>query len=210
MTPVSTLFARLRADRWQSKSDVVDMLDQVQRVQIRRIERDAFETDELVKRCLNILDRRGGGGGGSRRGGPSGSSGSDRGGDRIAGVRRRSVVSRPGSVRPSSRRASTTGGRFREAVERETMRTRPEGGIRPRDGEASNMGRRRERSPRPRYEYEVVQPGRIYVDDDRSERRGEEEYVERRSAPRRSYSRDRGRDRHSVVERGSSRERRRD
>src|ERR1700742_3135385 len=129
------------------------MMDQVQRIQIRRIERDVFETDELVKRCLDRLEGRGGRG---RSGsGNPGSGGGGGGGD----VRRRSVRSRPGSVRMPSRRGGSASGNFREVEEREVITKRPE-------GDASNTGRRRERSPRPRYEYEIVQPGRIYVDVD--------------------------------------------
>lgn len=173
------------------------MLDQVQRVQIRRMERDVFETDELVKRCLRRLNGRGGGG---RSGTGSNSSGSDgSGGGGVGGIRRRSVKSRPGSAKLSSRRVSATGGQFSGVEERETIQIRPDGGIKTRDGEASNTGRRRERSPPPRFEYEVVHPGRIYVDlDDRRTVQPEEvDYVgpARRSGPAQSYSRDRGRDR---------------
>ena len=140
---------------WQSRNTVDDMLQQVQRIQIRRIERDAFETDELVKLCLRKLDRQSGRGGraGSRSGG---SSRSDGGGD-SGGLRRRSVRSRPGSVRMPSRRGSRSGGRFREVQEREAVRVRSENPARAKDSELSK--------PEQRYEYEVVQPGRIYVDD---------------------------------------------
>ena len=37
---------------WQSKGDVERRSDQVQRVQIRRMERDLYEADELVKRFV--------------------------------------------------------------------------------------------------------------------------------------------------------------
>ena len=153
---------------WQSRTAVENMLQQVQRMQIRRIERDAFETDELIKRCLKILNQ-----GGSGRGGRSGShsssgsgSGGGGGGGGTGRDRRRSVRSGAGSVRHiPSRQPSRAGSRFREEVEtREVIRrARPES---PRDLEASNTGRPRERTPGPRYEYEVVQPGRIYVTDD--------------------------------------------
>ena len=195
------------------------MLDQIQRVQIRRIERDVFESDELVKRCLRILDR--GPGGGGRSGNGSSSDGDGGGGGGGAGAHRRSSVrAKAGSVRGSGRRASATGGHFREVEERETIRIRPEGGNRSGDGEASNTGRRRRTSPRPRVEYEVVQPGRIYVDadDDRGERVDDDErYVTpaRRSATGRNYGNDRrdryvGVDRSGIPGRIPSRERRRD
>ena len=74
---------------WQSKSDVLSLADQVQRVQIRRIERDVYECDELVKRMLRKMD-------GGRDGGASGSgSGSDDG----RGPRSGGGVSRKGSRR---------------------------------------------------------------------------------------------------------------
>ena len=169
--------------RWQSRTAVTTMMDQVQRIQIRRIERDVFETDELVKRCLNRLGGRAGGG----RNGSSG-SGSDGGGGRPGGMRRR-------SARMSSRRGSAASGRFREVEETELRRVRPEGS-RVGKSEPSNTGRQRE-SSRPRYEYEIVNPGRISVDI------GGGEGPERRPrmAPARSYNRERDRDRYSGTER---------
>ncbi|OAP62807.1 hypothetical protein AYL99_02034 [Fonsecaea erecta] len=75
---------------WQSISAVEDMMNQVQRIQIRRIERDVFETDELVRRCLNTLTGRRGRGGSAR--GSSSSSGSGGGGNGgIGGFKRRNV-----------------------------------------------------------------------------------------------------------------------
>jgi hypothetical protein len=142
---------RLTLFRWQSQSAVTSLLDQVQRIQIRRIERDVFEADELVKRCLDLLQRgngRGRSGSGGRRPGSGGGGG---------GSRPRSQRSRQAGVKFPSRRSSAASGNFREVEEREVIRRRPE-------GEASNTGRRRERSPQPRYEYEIVQPGRIVVD----------------------------------------------
>lgn len=167
---------------WQSRTAAESMLHQVQRIQIRRIERDAFETDELIKRCLKILS-----GGGPGRGGRSGtrsSSGPGSGGDAAAAAGRgvaprRSVRSSTGSVRHiPSRQRSRAGSRFREEVEtREIIRTsRPESRRNP---EPSNTGRPQERTPGPRYEYEVVQPGRIYVaGEDRPVRRGDVEYLD--------------------------------
>jgi hypothetical protein len=63
---------------------VAKLADQVQRIQIRRIERDVFETEELARRCLRILT--GGGTGGDEEG--SGGSGSDSGGGGAGGMRR--------------------------------------------------------------------------------------------------------------------------
>jgi hypothetical protein len=165
------------------------MMDQVQRIQIRRIERDVFETDELVKRCLQRL---GGGTGGDDRRSGSSSSGSDSGNGGVrAGMRTRSVQSKAGSVRMPSRRGSASSGRFREVEEREIVRARSNDG-RPRDNEPSNTGRRRERSPR--YEYDVVQPGRIFVDVDQGGARRPG------LAPLKSYNRTREGDRRSGTE----------
>lgn len=181
------------------------MLDQVQRVQIRRIERDAFETDELVKRCLDILDTRGGRG--RSRHGSSGSDGGE--GDGIGVSGRRNLRSRSGRVRVPSRawRAeSATRGSFREFEEREAVRVRRQSGTQRRDGETSNTGRRRETTPGPRYEYEVIHPGGVAVVDNGRSERWEGTVV------RRSVSRDRRRERYfddrraSTAVRGSSRE----
>ncbi|KIW38815.1 uncharacterized protein PV06_08654 [Exophiala oligosperma] len=198
---------------WQSQSSVVNMLDQVQRLQIRRIERDAFEADELVKRCLAILDRRGGNGGESRRrgGNSSGSSDDGRGGGGGFTSRRASVVSRPGSVRASNRRRADGGGgfRFKEVEKREVVRPRPGQETTSRNADTSNTARRR--SSQPRFEYEVVQPGRIYVDVKDGGRRDGVEYVEpinSNRARRNSYVEGGGRD--SSRLRDLSRERRRD
>ena len=156
------------------------MLDHVQRIQIRRIERDVFEADELVKRCLDRLEGKGGRGR-SESGSPGSGGGS--GGRGFDTSRRRSVRSRPGSVKIPSRRGSAVSGRFREVEETEVVRRYP-------DGEASNTGRRRERSPPRRYEYEVVQPGRIFVDVEDTEPPSRPRIV-----PTKSYNRERDRDR---------------
>jgi hypothetical protein len=136
------------------------------------MERDVFETDELVKRCLDRLDGRGG-----RERNGSGSPGG--GGTGGGGIRRRSVRSRPASVRMPSRRGSTVSGNFREMEEREVISRRP-------TGAASDTRRRREGSPQPRYEYEIVQPGRIFVDVDDGEPQRRPRIVQTRS-----YSRER-------------------
>ncbi len=173
------------------------MLDQVQRIQIRRIERDTFEADELIKRCLALLYRRRGDG---RRPSGSSSSGSDggrggRGSGGGGGGGGGVVVSRPGSIKPSTRRSSGTGGRFREVEETEIIRKRQDSGAKARTGEASNTGRRR-RSTQSRYEYEVVQSGRIYIDVEDGGRQDGVEYVEpvRNSVPLRDLTRERRRD----------------
>lgn len=168
----------MQRTRWQSQSSVVNMLNQVQRLQIRRIERDTFEADELVKRCLAILDRRGGGGRSRRRGGSSSGSDDGRGGGGGGGLASRtgSVVSKRGSVRASNRRANGGGTRFREVEQREVVRSRPEEETTSRAADASITARRR--SSQPVFEYEVVQPGRIYVDVKHAGRRDGIEYVE--------------------------------
>ncbi|KIW33450.1 uncharacterized protein PV07_00302 [Cladophialophora immunda] len=177
---------------WQSKSAVEDMLNQVQRIQIRRVERDVFETDELVKRCLNKLTGPAGRGRSAR--GSSSSSGGGGGSGGIGDARRRNVRSRTGSILTPGRRASAAGEYFRGVEERGVTQVRSENG-RTGEGEASYTGRRRNRSPGPQYEYEVIHPGRIFVDvgDDGPGRR-------ERIVPTRSYSRDRDRGRYPGTE----------
>ena len=174
------------------------LADQVQRVQIRRMERDLFEVDELVKR---LVRRDGGVDEGS--GSPSvSSSGSDgRGGRSVAGVGmvRSRMGSRAGSVRsvrmPPSRRGSMVGRNVREVEEREFVRrpARSPAPTRQSEMEASNTGRRRERRESG-VEYEVLRPGGIYVDVGDRRRRSQGYEDDRRAVERRrSYSRDRGR-----------------
>src|SRR5271156_3789329 len=50
---------------WQCKDDAFKLADNVQRIQIRRIERDMLELEELVRRCLGPWS---GGDAGGRRG----------------------------------------------------------------------------------------------------------------------------------------------
>ena len=183
---------------WRSKGDVERLADQVQRVQIRRMERDLYEADELVKRLV-----RRNGGLNEGRGSPSGSSsGSDgRGGERRSvaglGVVRSDMGSRAGSVRsvrmPPSRRGSMVGRNVREVEEREFVRrpARSPAPTRQSEMEASNTGRRRERRESG-VEYEVLRSGRTYVDvgDLRRRSQGYEDDV-RPLERRRSYSRDR-------------------
>lgn len=156
---------------WQTQSSVVRLMDQVQRIQIRRLERDVFETDELVKR---MYGRGGGEGSVSGSGSDSGGGGGRRSGS-ARSVRSRGSVR---SVRMPSRAGSRAGRNFREVEEVERVRRSMPSPSR--DIEASNTGRRRERRSGPRVEYEIVRPGTTYVVDDGYPR-----------PPRRSYSRDR-------------------
>lgn len=160
---------------WHTKGDLRRLAGQIQRIQIRRMERDLFETDEL---CRMLARERGFGGPGGGIGGrsPDGSSGSDSDDLVKAGV---VVRSRAGSRAPS-RRGSVVEGQFRETVEREEVR-RP-APTRQSDREANVAARRTERRPSgPRVEYEILRPtsrGYVVVDD-------------YRPGARRSYSQDR-------------------
>jgi hypothetical protein len=183
---------------WQSKAAVDSLANQVQRVQIRRMERDLYETDELVKR---VCRRNGGGDGRYRgRGGGSGSSSSSDDGGRRSVVRSR-ALSRAGSVRSvrmPSRRGSAASGNFREVEERRVVRrmAASPGRLRQSDVEASNTGRRREKRDGPRMEYEVLRPGSVIVERVERPRSVYGDERERRGIDRtESYSRERGRDR---------------
>jgi hypothetical protein len=159
---------------WQCKDDVTRLADLVQRIQIRRIERDVFETEELTRRCLKLLSGGGGGGGGDDGGGSGGSDGSDSGDG--GGLRKRrksgggvSVKSRRSMSLPPVARAPSVsrvgGGREPVVEEREAVKVR---GDTTTDGErptATRRERERDRGSR----YEVVRPerdssGRIVVD----------------------------------------------
>lgn len=140
---------------WQSRSDVISLMDQVQRIQIRRIERDVFEADELVRRSIRILQSR------DDRGSSSEDGSSDNRGPKGNGPRRqRRRSGRKSSVGSVKRKASVVDGLQdveideQEVIRRSTRTTSP--GRRP--GSA--------RRSQPRYDYEVVSPGRIYVDVD--------------------------------------------
>lgn len=188
---------------WQSKSDVVSLMDQVQRVQIRRIERDVFETDELVKRIVRILAARGEGGGESD--GSGSGSGSDGGGGRGLRRRRSGKAKSKESVRVRSRsRNRTTPVAYRESREVETVRVRDPGQDRARDRDrpkssaeaepASNTGRRRDGSASYEDDYEFVRPGRVeVVDVDRDAGRRPSGRYEREVHREKSRSRDRDR-----------------
>jgi hypothetical protein len=185
---------------WQSKDAVDRLANQVQRVQIRRMERDLYETDELVKR---VCRREGGGDGrynGGGGGGGSGSSSSSDDGGRKTAARSR-VVSRAGSVRNvriPSRRGSAASGNFREVEERSVVRrtaTSPDR-VRQSEMEASNTGRRRERREGPRTEYELLRPGSFIIERVERPRSTYGNDREKRGIDRTvSYSRERGRDR---------------
>ncbi|ETN44875.1 uncharacterized protein HMPREF1541_09750 [Cyphellophora europaea CBS 101466] len=158
---------------WQVKGDFQRLADQIQRIQIRRMERDLFETDELVRllvrraglRDIGVAGRSpDGGGGGADSGSESESVGVTDG---------RSVVtrSRAGS-RAASRRRSGPGRELREVEERGfRRRVTPSPAPAPRqsDNEANVAARRSERRRSgPRVEYEVLRPGSagyVVVDD---------------------------------------------
>src|ERR1700722_4620044 len=151
---------------WRRKDDVMRLADQVQRIQIRRIERDMFETEELVRRCLRLLS--GGDNGGDEEG--SGGSGSDSGGGGGGGGmrKRRSAGgggdggrgSRSISV-PAVSRARSTSGREVETEERVSEKVKGD------TTDSPPMRRERDRDRGSRYE--VRRPdrdasGRMVVD----------------------------------------------
>lgn len=167
---------------WWKRDDIRTLQDHIQRMQIQRLELDLFEAGSLVKRGLAILGNMSGedpfencGEGRNPNKGPTG-----------GGRRRRSHnqnrSARPGrrSI-PRSRNASQVG--VREVYEREMRRTRR------RSDSESSVSRRRSSPPSPKVkvagstvsversagprsrsrapsvvEYEVVNPGRIWVD----------------------------------------------
>lgn len=168
---------------WWKQDDVQRLSSQVERLQVRRIEWDIFETDELVKRGLWIL----GGMSGEdvlQKLGPPYSKNGNRGSLR----RRRSH--RVGSKRASSRSLNNQGSRsvsqargggdgVREVYEKEIRRvrrrsnSRSSGSISPSlpakvAGSTVSMSRKGESVRRSRapsvVEYEVINPGRVWVD----------------------------------------------
>lgn len=201
---------------WWKRDDVQGLQDQVQRLQLQRIEVDLFETDCLVKRGLAMLGGMCGddpyencGEGRRPSRGPTGGSGRRR----KSHKGRRSVVNGRYST-PRSRNDSQVG--VREVYEKEIRRTSR------RSGSESTASRRRPSPPSPRakvagstvsvgrsaetrsrsrapsvVEYEIVNPGRIWVDvqdgpDNRSGRRSSinrpqpvhyTSYVRQRSSP---------------------------
>jgi hypothetical protein len=196
---------------WQCKDDVTKLADQVQHIQIRRIERDVFEAEELARRCLRLLSGGDNTGGGGDDDGSGGGSGSDSGGGGGGGgVRRRRGGGGGGggggkrsrsvsvSLPPPVARARSVGG----AEQRESnVKVRGD----TTDGTPAATGRR-ERGSR----FEVVRPdrdaeGRIVVDvggpvdvdrrRDRDRDRPAPVYVERERERSRYGDRDRDRDR---------------
>jgi hypothetical protein len=145
----------------------------VQRLQIRRIERDCFETDQLVKKVLNAL--------GVRRQGPRGSGSRSPSG--LSSQRRSSARSlrrpNPESVRVPERIHSVRRG-DREIFVREVIRRgrslsppRPP----PPVVEPSNSGRTRNS----RYETEITASPERYVDSDGiGQHRGQPHFVRER------------------------------
>ena len=149
---------------WQNKNAVSNLALMVQRIQIRRIERDMFETEELVRRCLGLLS-----GGKGDYGQESGGSDSDGGGGGGGGeVRRRrgngKGRSRSVSVPPGRRSASQAGGRERAVEEKEFVKVRGDTTDGPAERPVTRENDRRSR-------YEIVRPGRIYVDVERPRER---------------------------------------
>jgi hypothetical protein len=175
---------------WQSRSGVQRLFEEVQRVQIRRIERDVFECDELVKRVLRRMDGGGGASGegsgsGSDDRGPRGGTGASRrgsGGKTVYESREKEFVrvpparSRAGSVRAVSRAPSLSRVRSLSPPRRRSPRLRERDGdttASPVEQRPSNTARRRaardSRGPGAagNYEYEVVRPGRggtVFID----------------------------------------------
>jgi hypothetical protein len=169
---------------WQSKNDVQRLADQVQRVQIRRIERDVFECDELIKRVLRKVDggrdghESSSGSESDDRGPRSGGGVSRRGSRRSVGGGRKTVYesketevvrvparSRAGSVRAVSRARSVSRVRSISPPRRRSPSLRErneESPASPVEQRPSNTARRRAaRGSRlgDGYNYEVARPG---------------------------------------------------
>ena len=170
---------------WQSKGNADSLAEQVQRVQIRRIERDVFECDELMKRLIRKMDSGGDGGGwgsgsetddpGPRGGGGISRRGSkksvDGRGKRMYDSRETEIIrvpakSRAGSLRESSHARSISRVRSISPPRRRSPRLRErteESTASPVEQRPSNTARRRAaRDSRvgDTHEHEVVRPGR--------------------------------------------------
>lgn len=169
---------------WWKQDDVKSIASRVQRLQIRRIERDIYESDELIKRGLVIL-----GGMGNEdvfndcgEGGPRGPHDHDGYGGRVRRRRsHRGKSSRAPSFAMNSRSRDASRSGVREVYEKEVRRVKRRGSS-PSSRSASpstsppakvagstvSMSRRGEPVTRSRapsvVEYEVVNPGRIRVD----------------------------------------------
>ena len=171
---------------WQNKDAVVRLADQVQRIQIRRIERDVWETEQMVRLVLGRIVSGGGFGegegsedSGSSSGPDGGDGGGGRGGGGVTRRRRSARVAEQQKRRGTSRSGSVPGGALRtETMERETVKvrgdtTRDSGTDRDRppprrrrDSEDLDRERERERPPPPRPRgrrgsttYEILRPG---------------------------------------------------
>ncbi|KPI35552.1 uncharacterized protein AB675_10964 [Cyphellophora attinorum] len=149
---------------WQTEDMVKSLAEQVQRVQIRRMERDLFETDELVR--LLILDRGLHGRGRAGNRGRGGGDGSDS--DDGAAV----VRSRTGSRAPSRGRNIREVDQIERVVRTAARSPRPPSPVQRRHSDrereanvaARRTGRRRSGTV---VEYEVLRPsdgGYVVVD----------------------------------------------
>jgi hypothetical protein len=161
---------------WQNKSDVQRLAEEVQRIQIRRMERDLFETDELVRLLvrergleLATMDGHGSGGGGGEGVRDRALSASS--------IRQRRSGSRSRSRNMSTRERSSSRRNFREVEEREAVRRTaasppPIARAKVNDREANVTIRRSDLRSGPRVEYEVLRPvsNRFEVMDDYEDR----------------------------------------
>ena len=173
---------------WQNKDAVVRLADQVQRIQIRRIERDVWETEQMVRLVLGRIVSGGGFGegegsedSGSSSGPDGGDGGGGRGGGGVTRRRRSARAAEQQKRRGTSRSGSVSGGAGRREVvverERETGKVRGDTTTRDsgtdrdrlpprrqRDRDSEDRDRNRPPPQRPRERrgsttYEVLRPG---------------------------------------------------
>lgn len=172
---------------WWKQDDIRGLQSRVEGLQIRRIESDLYEIDALVKRGLSMLGGMSGEDPYRSCGedGPNGGRGSGNGGDGGGGGTRKrrnhQTRSRPRSVATGRRSGNQNNSRsgVREVYEREIRRVRrspsessrsrsPPSPSPPTKVASSTMSRGGPRETRSRapsvVEYEVVNPGRIWVD----------------------------------------------
>ena len=134
---------------WQSQRDLTSLMDQVQRIQLRRIERNAWEANELVKRVVRWIgdDGEGRDGEGGRR--RSGGGGGPKGGGEGSGSRKRRGVGGKGTGRRSGE--VTRERSVWEVVRSSSNKNQAGSSRRRRSGSASSSSRSRSPSrPRPR------------------------------------------------------------
>lgn len=166
---------------WWKRDDVSRLNAQVQRIQIRRMDCDLFETDELVKRGLWVLGAMSGENVLHNLGPPYTKNGSGLRRKRSHGARSKRASSRSLNNQGSRSvsRARGRGDGVREVYEKEIRRVRRRSSSRgsvtaspspPAKVAGSTFSRsrneeseRRSRAPSV-VEYEVVNPGRIWVD----------------------------------------------